>query len=170
MRRSKTLQFEALESLTFMSVTAPAAPGHRAAWVEQLQQQQEARSRAPELSGTIRGTYQLQLAQDGSGALLLGGFGRVGGLGLVKMSARFEVDPTSPSEVLDMTLTNRRGSLAMQIGAEADGSASRFQVLHGTGAYAQASGSGTVGLTLVPHARTMGNSGTISLTLQDDGA
>ena len=185
MRRSKSMtpKVEGLESLVFLSVAAnPAAAAARAALAQQQRAAEVARPTAevanPDLSGSARGNYRLQLAADGSsGSFQIQGIGQVRGLGPTRVASNYSADQSSAPETMSMTLTNRRGSLTLQVGrapGDVDPNEStarlRYQVVSGTGPYARSTGSGVLDLTLRPQSRTFGASGQMSLTLRPDAA
>ncbi len=171
--KTATPQFEALESLTYMSVAVPGAESSvpdRAAWIQQIR---EARS-IPQLSGTIQGSYEIVSDESGGGTLNMNGRGFIRGLGVVQLTGQFVTDPTNPSDTMDLTLSNNRGSVTVRVSAAptstdpTNAPPSVFNVVSATDQFTGFQNSGTVGLTLLPSLRSLGTTGRLSLNFRDD--
>lgn len=184
MRRSKSMRptVEGLESLVFLSVAANPAMAAREALIARQQAAMVAKPTMdvsnPDLSGTMRGNYRLVVSTDGSsGTFSLQGVGPVRGLGPARINATYEATESSAPEVIMMTLASRKGSMTLQVGrapgdVDPDDSTARlrYQVVSGTGAYTQSTGTGVIDMTLRPQLRSLGVTGQLSVTLRPETA
>lgn len=184
MRRSKSVrpQVEGLESLVFLSGFANPAVAERIAAARQAAALGAARPGAdltsPDLSGSARGNYRLELAADGSsGTFQIQGIGQIRGLGPARVSAIYAASQSNSPDTMAVTLTSRHGSLTLQVARspgtpDPDASTARFryQVVSGTGPLSQAAGTGILDMTLRPQARTLGTTGQMSLAISPDAA
>jgi hypothetical protein len=128
------------------------------------------------LTGTIRGTYQLQAQSADKATLILDGRGTLRGVGPVRLQARTDASGNQP---MDVTLTNRRGSLMVRIsvdelaaaGSSANGpSPARYHILGGTGAYQNASGTGSIQMGIFPRLASLGLAGTFNTSFRTPSA
>jgi hypothetical protein len=180
-------QVEGLESLVFLSVAGVANPAlaERIAAARQAAALGAARPASsgqdltsPDLSGSARGNYRLELAADGSsGSFEIQGIGSVRGLGPARISAIYAASQSNSPDTMSVSLATRRGTLTLRVArapGDVDPDAStarlRYQVVSGTGSLAQATGTGILDLTLRPQARTLGTTGQMNLTLRPDSA